>query len=316
MFFGIKKTYNFRSLVGFTVFNYKDRCSHLLHYVRRTFLFSSRKGSLTLEAALVLPIYMFFLITVLYILNILHIQNVLQSAMEEAARNINSYAYVAEQFEELQDDERAVIGSHDAGFVLTLAKNQVSKISIRNSFLNDRIKNIADSSYINNGYKGIIISFGTSDFSDYVDFNISYMIKLPFLPADIFYIPVTQRCYFKPFVGTDITEKEGAYTEYVYVTATGSVYHTTPYCTYLNRYYDIITEDEMNVSWDTAEGYHACPHCAYDQPIGPASFLCPGRKVYHNRTDCAYIETFVYKIPKDQVGNKPMCSRCKKGVKQ
>ncbi len=316
MFFGIKKSYNFRSLVGFTVFNFKDRCSHFLQCVRRTFLFSSLKGSLTLEAAIVLPLYMFFLITVLYILNIIHIENILQSAMEEAARSINSHAYVAEQFEELQDEERYTVGSHDSGFVLNLAKNQISKITIKNCFLTDRIKNIADNSYIKNGYNGIVISLGNNDLSDYIDFNISYVISLPFLPSDIFYIPITQRCYFKPFVGTDISEKKGDYTEYVYVTATGSVYHTTPYCTYLNRYYDIITEDKMNVSWDTAEGYHPCPHCAYEQPICPTSFLCPGSNVYHNRTDCAYIETFIYKVPKEQIGSMPMCSRCKKGVKQ
>lgn len=315
MFFGIKTTYIFRSLVGFTVINFKDRCSHFLKYVRRTFLFSSHRGSLTLEAAIILPLYMFFLITILYILNILHIQNVFQAAMEEASRKINSYAYVAEQFEKLKEEERNTVGSYDAGFVLNLAKNQVSKITISNSFLTDRIKNIADSSYIKNGYKGIIISFEGNDLSEYVDFNISYMVKLPFLPSDIFLIPVTQRCYFKPFVGTDIAEKKGDFTEYVYITATGSVYHNTPYCTYLNRYYDVVTEDQINVTWDTAEGYHACPHCAYNQPIGPTSFLCPGRKVYHNRTDCIYIETYIYKIPKDQTGNMPMCSRCKKGVK-
>ena len=208
MFFGIKTTYIFRSLVGFTVINFKDRCSHFLKYVRRTFLFSSHRGSLTLEAAIILPLYMFFLITILYILNILHIQNVFQAAMEEASRQINSYAYVAEQFEKLKEEERNTVGSYDAGFVLNLAKNQVSKITISNSFLTDRIKNIADSSYIKNGYKGIIISFEGNDLSEYVDFNISYMVKLPFLPSDIFLIPVTQRCYFNPFVGTDIAEKK------------------------------------------------------------------------------------------------------------
>ena len=316
MFFGIKKTYIFRSLVGFTELNCKDRCSHFLQYVRRTFLFSSGKGSLTLEAALVLPLYMFFLITILYILNILHIQNVFQAAMEETARSINSYAYVAEQFESLQSDERLEIGSSDADFVLMLAKNQVSKITIKNNFLTDNIKNFANNSYIQNGYKGISISFGDSDLSESIDFNISYVVKLPFLPSGTFYIPITQRCCFKAFTGTDIYEKEGSYTEYVYITATGAVYHTTPYCTYLNRYYDVITEDRMNVTWDTATDYQPCTHCAYNQPIGPTSFLCPSSKVYHNRTDCMYIQAVIYKVTKEYVGDLPMCSRCKKGVKQ
>ncbi len=314
MFFGKKNIYNFRSLVGFTVINVKDKCSNFFKYVRRTFLFSSLNGSLTLESALVLPLYLFFLITILYILNILHIENIFQSGMEETARNINSYAYAVQQFKELSDDERASVGENDTNYVLTLAKNQVSKFSIKNMFLTDHIKNTADSSYIKNGSGGIIFSLGNNDLSDYIDFNISYLVKLPFLPADIFYIPITQRCYFKPFVGTDISDKKGDYTEYVYITATGSVYHTTPYCTYLNKYYDILTEDQMNVTWDTAEGYHACPLCAFDEPLGPTSFLCPGRKVYHNRTDCAYIETVIYKVPKDQVGIIPLCSRCKKGV--
>lgn len=312
MFFGKKNIYYSRSLVGFTVF--KIKCLILSKKVRRTFLFTSSKGSLTLEAALVLPLYLFFLITILYILNILHIENIFKSTMEETARNINSYAYTTELFKELTYEEKNTVGTDNSEFIINLAKNQISSFNIKNIFLSENIKNIADSSYIKNGYKGIVFTVGNNDLTDYIDFNISYQIKIPFLPDNVFYIPITQRCYFKPFVGVDISDKTGDFTEYVYITVTGTVYHTTPYCTYLNKYYDIIPESELNVSWDTAQGYHPCPHCAYNQPIGPTSFLCPGRKVYHNRTDCAYIETVIYKVPKDQIGNLPLCSRCKKAL--
>lgn len=257
---------------------------------------------------------MFFLISIIYILNILYLQNIFQAAMEEAARSVSSYAYAAAQFEELSDAERSSIGSQDASFVVKLARNQLGKTALSKSFFTDNIKNAADSSYIKNGYKGIIITLGNSSLNEYVDFKISYSVRLPFLPDEVFYIPITQRCYFKPFTGVDIDGTTGDFTQYVYVTATGNVYHTSPYCTYLNSYYYVVSEEEMNVTWDTAVDYQPCTYCAFGKPIGPTSFLCPGSKVYHSTTSCFHIGVTIYKIPMDQVGITPMCSRCKKGV--
>ncbi len=259
--------------------------------VRRTSLFSSACGSLTLEAAIVLPLYLFFLITVIYIFNIMHIENTFQAAMEEAARSISSYAY----------------------FGSDINNTPINDAILRKEFLTEEIREIADNSFIKNGSKGILCIFEEGFSKEYIDFNIRYKICLPFIPDSIISINIGQRLLFKPFIGADIKAETGDFTRYVYITATGTVYHTSPYCSYLKHYYEVIPDSEKDVTWSTAKGYTPCPHCSFNEPIGPTSFLCLNSKVYHNKCNCIYLGVTVYKIPFESLDSQTLCTRCRKG---
>ncbi|TCK93106.1 TadE-like protein [Natranaerovirga hydrolytica] len=57
----------------------------------------SKKGSLTIEASLALPIFIFAIVFVMYFIKILHIQENMQHALDQTANEIAMYAYVYDQ---------------------------------------------------------------------------------------------------------------------------------------------------------------------------------------------------------------------------
>ena len=281
------------------------------NYGRRTFLSSFfyksfYKGSLTLEAAIVFPIYILFLISIIYILNILTLQNSLQMSMEEASRSISSSAYISEK----------LIYIKEHGISTNLTYSVLNTALIKQIFFTDEIKYLSDNSYIVNGSNGLSFQYTyTNRSSHIIDFNITYNVSIPFLPDNIFKIRINQRCRFRTFSGEDITDKSGEYTKYVYLSTNASVYHSTPYCSYLSKYFNILPSSYFDNMVNNATNYTACSHCAKNVPKASNVFNCPGSMIYHNRIDCFYLNANIYKVTLESVENSlSLCTRCKKGV--
>ncbi|MDT8718576.1 pilus assembly protein [Clostridium sp. 19966] len=53
-----------------------------------------RKGSLTVEAALVVPLFMFAILTFAYIMNLVMLHEIIQDSINEAANEVGEYSYV------------------------------------------------------------------------------------------------------------------------------------------------------------------------------------------------------------------------------
>ncbi len=299
------------------IITYKKIKKFILHapafsnYGRRTFLSSFfnkslYKGSLTLEAAIVFPIYILFLISIIYILNILALQNSLQMSMEETSRSISSSAYISEK----------ICYMKEKGITTNLTYSVLNTALIKQLFLNDELKNLSDNSYIVNGSNGISFqSTYTNTNTHIVDFNITYNVSIPFLPDNIFKIRINQRCRFRTFSGEDISDKSGEYTPYVYTASNAGVYHSSPYCSYLSKYYTILPSSSFDNMGDSNNKYSACSHCARNVPMASNVFNCPGSMVYHNSIDCFYLNANVHKVTLESVEDfLSLCSRCKKGV--
>ena len=65
-----------------------------------------KKGSLTIEAALSLPIFLFFVIAVFYFLMIIFLQSDIQLRMEETARSMGKQAYLIERMDGLTSGDQ------------------------------------------------------------------------------------------------------------------------------------------------------------------------------------------------------------------
>lgn len=317
MFFGINTIKNIILHASATsVKNFiKNVSLNIRSYVRRTFLFSSPDASLTLEAALVLPVYIFFIVSLIYILNILNLQNSLQAAMEEASRNINLYAYIGEKFNDLDTFDKSLIITNEEDFADRSIQAVINTALIKKAFITDNVKALADNSYIINGSNGIRFFLSSVSTSHFIDFNIQYYIKLPFFPENFIKLKINQRCFFRTFTGEDISLKSGSFTLYAYIAPTGNVYHTSPYCSYLSKYYSILPSSYFDENTNNLGEYNPCSHCAKHSSPSPNAFLCAGSKVYHNSIDCFYLNAHIYKVTLDSVEDTmPLCTRCKKGV--
>ncbi|MDP4181410.1 MAG: pilus assembly protein, partial [Bacillota bacterium] len=54
----------------------------------------SKRGSLTIEAALILPLIIFVILTIGYFMRIAYIHSIIQHAIDDSAKEISSYSYL------------------------------------------------------------------------------------------------------------------------------------------------------------------------------------------------------------------------------
>ena len=235
--------------------------------------------------------------------------------MEEASRSVNTYAYLSEHFEDMDFKDMLSVSGNDIYFAFNLIKNRTNSSLIKEAFLTDAVKKLADNSYIIGGSNGIHVFLTPTSSDDNMDLNIQYNISLPFLPEKLISISVNQRCFFKTFTGEDITDKTGDYTQYVYITSNSSVYHTSPYCSYLSKYYSLFPASYFEDMIADKNNYTPCHNCVNNTPPSYNVFLCPDSFVYHSRIDCFYLNANIYKVTLDSVEDVlKLCSRCRKGI--
>ncbi|MFU0827952.1 MAG: hypothetical protein ACFWTJ_10570 [Lachnoclostridium sp.] len=200
------------------------------------------KGSLTVEAALVLPIFIYIIVAFLYFLQIIRLQEYLQNAITKTAFYTAKYAFVYDYINEYgtknnnstdnkltdksntdnnadinkkttyhnQSDDTSGYKEKNSSFSLEeiIAKNIDStyyKLKIRD-YLN--VAKI-DQFCIKDGFNGIHTHLsGFLEEDDAVDIVLSYDIRLPLRFFHIKDIPVLQRVRLRGWTGHKVSLKE------------------------------------------------------------------------------------------------------------
>lgn len=129
------------------------------------------------------------------------------------------------------------------------------------------------------------------------------------LPALVF----TSRGRVHSWIGADAGMSPGPAEEMVYVTESGSVYHTDPQCSYV----DLSVTQAMGTgvgSLRNQQGarYTSCVSCVKGN--GPAKIVYVTRQgeKYHNRISCSRLKRTVRLIPISGAEGRPICSRCER----
>lgn len=99
--------------------------------------------------------------------------------------------------------------------------------------------------------------------------------------------------------------------EYVYVTETGTVYHTSSSCTHIDL-------SITSVSMQAAEGmrnesggkYHACEKCVKDSSMSGNVYITKYGDRYHNSLSCSGLKRTVKMVNIDSVSDLRECSKC------
>ena len=96
----------------------------------------------------------------------------------------------------------------------------------------------------------------------------------------------------------------------VYITATGSVYHISRYCTHLQLRISSCNADEIdNKSNEEGNKYRACFVCGLGDKKGKYYITADG-DCYHSTVNCPGLKRTVDVVPLSQVGGRLKCSRC------
>lgn len=279
------------------------------------------QASLTVEAAFVLPIFLFFFQALLYLFQMFYIQEQLQYAISETGKNIAKQVSLVDRIKLLPEDEEQNDLSEDATLVQNIMNKGISVAYFRQmveKYLD--IKFLEDSSIIN-GFHGISF-LGSSIKDDIIDIVINYQVQIP-LPilkqnTYTYYQRVTLRAWTGIKINSkvsEVTEEEGkAESEMVYVTETGTVYHTSQSCTHIALEQKIIKGKDIATERNSSFGrYGPCERCA-KAPLNMEKeyIITTNGDRYHTTSSCSGLKRTVKKVKLEEVSHLRQCARCKK----
>lgn len=299
-----------------------------------------KQGSITVEATLVLPIFLAAIYVFLFFFQILMLQETLHKEGTKIVKDISSYGAIAnvllkEQEEEInniqkeQDDEKEstiwqAMGQFDSNII---KGNLIDSI-----YFLERMRSILKEhplihECIEGGYGGILF-YGSSIFDEEecVTLTMAYKIKFPVFESIIPKFTTIQTIRMRSFNGFAVASRlppkepdsaEGEETQeetMVYITEHGKVYHTHPNCTYLRPSVTSCPIEAIQNMRNSNKGkYYPCERCfKKGSTIPDTVYITRTGNRYHKNAQCTAICHKIIKIPISQVGNRRLCKRCQK----
>lgn len=253
-----------------------------------------------MEAALVLPIFIYAILAIIYFLQILWLQENLQNGITETGYFAAKYAYVYDYIQgydgkdggipsetnssqnqdsesniakdyidnkkESLDEKKTKIESSLEGIIAKAIDSTFYKIKLKDYVDVDSI----NQSCIKDGYSGIqtyLSSFMIEE--DVIDIILTYKIKLPLLFIVVDDIPMVQRVRLRGWSGTKVSlksetedEMENDTEEMVYITEHGTVYHLSKECSHLTLSIKEASIDVIiDLRNDSGGKYKGCEIC-------------------------------------------------------
>lgn len=244
----------------------------------KLFCKSNNKGVATVEATLVLPIFIFSMLAVYHMAQTRLAENIIYDAAVETAEYLAETAYL---------NENSIYGAS----------------LIFHKYIDDEGM-VED--YIKGGVNGVSF-WGTTGIDDegYFVLQVNYEVEvsLPFVPELVSDRTVTirQRAYVGDSNHNNQGEQEGD--EYVYVTDNRDVYHSSRMCTYLE-----LSMHTVNLSLATGNGYKPCEFCGGEG--GKTVIITDYGGKYHYSGRCSGLKRTIYRVKYSEVEGLGGCSRC------
>lgn len=270
----------------------------------RMSLFASIKGSMTLEASLILPIFLFIMFTFMLFIEVLCIQIQIGFTIGQISKELSKYVYAIEKMEGQDEIQKSSFDN--------IPSNLLTTIYVKSRLEGDIGKNHLDDSCIKNGSEGI--HYFLSDFSgeeEIMDLIVNYEIEFPFPFFKIPTLSIIQRGRTKGWTGYQVTGGKLSNEEMVYITTTGTVYHKSINCTHLNLSIRSVNISEIEILRNEQMGkYHICEACGKMENASGIVYVTDYGNRYHNTLSCSGLKRGIREIPISEVLGRNPCSRC------
>lgn len=283
-----------------------------------------KKGSITVEAALILPIFLCFFLVFLYLFQILIVQEHIQSSITKTGLDLAKGAYILDDFVDV--DEALDFDTDLLDSVLDQGLKNLVRASVEGSLVKELVQKYLDSelidkSCIKDGYSGVSFK-GSSVLGQDEDIDIIVSYKVEFL-LDIFGIgdiAMTQRVRLRGWTGHKVAakyfrvgESEEEDGTIVYVTETGTVYHLRNTCSHISFSVEEVNGIPNGRRNSSGAKYYPCSSCCKNKPgEGKTYYITSYGTRYHTRRDCSRIKRNVREVPLSEVKGRSLCKRCNK----
>ena len=239
-------------------------------------------ASLTVEASLVLPIFLFAMLMFAYVGMLIKTEDEVKNAMTRVVNEAS--AEVGAGMEEITSSPLY----YRAKLELYMGGTGLSTSLLGSSFLED---------------------------NDEIDMVVSYSVSPPFDIFGVGHLRFRERVHTRAFVGVDTRENDEEEEDdiIVYVTDTGRVYHRNKNCTYLKLsvsrlYYGDVARQRNS----GGAKYYPCSRCAsgYTPDSDTYVWITNFGNRYHINRACSEIKRTVHEIHLSEVGSRGPCSKC------
>lgn len=259
-----------------------------IHQERASVPYSKRKiaGSVTVEAALTIPLFLFAVLCLVYLLEIQAVRITVCSAAQGAAKEAAEDLAVSSVFNlvKFKSDMVNLIG--EERLERSLVEGGSSGIHCWHSWYESG--------------RGVI------------HVELDYKVRLPFPEFTHTGMKCKESFLIKAWNGYQTVQKEGDEDQIVYVTESGSVYHTDYQCRYLQLSIRFVPHSSVaDLRNEDGGKYHACEQCVYGEAMAGVYITDYGNR-YHNSLNCSGLKRTIYSVKKGECHGMSACSKCGK----
>ncbi|MCR5654546.1 MAG: pilus assembly protein [Lachnospiraceae bacterium] len=257
------------------------------------------RGSLTVEAALVFPIFLFAIMSLLSFVSILQLEMKVNGSLSSVAKETAVYAAVGEDaLGEL--GESGILGG-------TLLSETYVRAMVMKDLGSEYIAKSPAESAMNFSFLG-----STFMEDDRIELHCNYKVEPFFSLSPLSGFFVGDVALARAYTGYDnagqalANEKE----EIVYITPYGTAYHKDKSCNYLDLSIQRSLGEQVGALHNKDGGrYHACPICARGKKDAVV-YITDYGDCYHNDAFCSGLKRTVEAVPISKVGGRTPCMKC------
>jgi len=274
------------------------------------------RGSLSLEAAIVFPLYLFFFMALLSVMEMLQFSSHVQYELSHAAKEIAvfvpvqalmSKGDVAGAEQEATTPGGTAAGGNVSGIADTVLADLYTEDLLKERIPADERRQMGVSRDLSLLQSKVMLG------NDLVDLAVTYSIEPR---CNVFFLPqqeLTARARTHAWTGYD--RGGGAVTEdgerIVYITENGTVYHLSRSCTHLDLSIRPVAAGSVGEYRNNGGGtYRVCEICGAPLPGQEVVYITDEGDRYHSSLSCSGLKRTILEIPISQVGGKRACSRC------
>lgn len=248
---------------------------------------TGRRASLTLEAALTVPLFLLAWLAVICVMDIYRIQAEVKTSLSESARELGMYAAAA------QGEGQSPVDVISTAACILYGRQKLPD-------LGDQVQ----ISLLRSSYQDSTVTLRA---------DIFYTLPVGFGPWQTILLKNTASS--GAWTGDDgnrgLISGEGGCEEMVYITETESVYHTSASCTHIHLSIHAGTLSSVhNLKNAYGEIYESCSKCNGNASSGTVYYTERG-DCYHSDAGCSGLKRTVRLVKKSETEGKAMCTRCR-----
>ncbi len=271
---------------------------------------NSLRASLTLETALVFPLFLFACVLLSFPFRMMDTHRKMQATVESICKTVAQYAYTADAISAgLKDDTGSVTDKEDDSIPEEL-KGSLTGMGI-GAYAARQAQSNANDPYVSDVY------FFTSKYragDDMVTIELTYNYNLPFSVFGISAVRQKVSASRRAWIGQKPkSSKDDPNDPTVYVGAHSTRYHVSNTCHYLYNDLTAVSISDVDSKRNQSGGkYYACSRCMKSGSYATV-YIMPSGTSYHSGKDCSAIIAHTQTKKLSEVEHLGKCSHCGKG---